>query len=121
MSVNNPLGRMLAYPADDQQMWDELSARPIVGIPFNIAHVTKLVVEGPCILVAIFAHETGAAAGALDVYDGRDTTGQLVASQNVASGGSVAIGPHQPGLLCRRGITLDVTTSTIKGGVWVQV
>ena len=121
MAVNAPRGGMLPYPADDQQMWDELSARPIVGIPFNIAHVTTKVVEGPCILVAVFAHETGAAAGGVDVYDGRDTTGQLVASQNVPSGGSVAIGPHQPGLLCRRGLTLDVATSTIKGGVWVQV
>lgn len=121
MAVSPAPGSPLSYPADDQALFDALSKRPVVGIPFNIAHTTSKLVDGACLLCGVFGHETGAAVGGVDVYDGRDTTGELIASQNVASGGSVNIGPHIPGVLCKRGVTLDVQTSTIKGGIWVQM
>lgn len=121
MSVSPPPDRLLPYPAADQRLWDELSARPIICVPVNNAHVTQVLVEGPCILVGLFCHETGAAAGALDLYDGRDTTGVQAGSQNIASGGSVSIGPSDVGVFCRRGLTMAVTTSTLKGAVWVKM
>lgn len=121
MAVNAPPGQDLPYPAADQRIWDELVKRPIIGLPFTGATGSKLLVEGPVILVAVFARETGAQAGSVDVIDGRDATGQQVASQAIVSGGNVAIAPAAPGLLCTRGVTLVITTSTLKGGVWVQM
>lgn len=124
MAVNPsdaPPGRIIPYSAADQRLWDEMIVRPCVVVPFTIAHVTKVLAEGPVILVAIFARETGSAAGTFDLYNGRDSTGELAGSGAIASGGSVALGPHLPGVLLRRGLTMVVGASTLQGAAWVIV
>lgn len=90
-------------------------ARPIV-CPSAVA--TQQVFNGRGLLMG-YSVNGGAAAGTFSLYDGADTSGQLVGSVDVAIDGSAWpwFGDH--GIYLERGLTVDVTAAL--GGLTVFV
>lgn len=121
MSINTPPGGPLPYPADDQNLWDQLDARPCVAIPVSNTHVTQTLLDGPCILVGFAFRETAAAAGTIDFKDGRDATGEDAGSFVIAASGGLSQSVGVKGVLMEVGLTVIVASSTIRGAVWVKI
>lgn len=120
MSVSTPPGGPLPYPADQQALWDQLDARPCVAIPVNNVHTTQALLSGALIFVGWAFRETAAAAGSFDFYDGMDATGDQAGSQVIAASGGNSQSIGVKGMLCQRGLTIVVTSSTLKGAIWVK-
>lgn len=121
MSVSSPPGVGLLPPADNQRAWDELRARPAVAYPVNSVHATQTLIDGMCIFLGWAFRETAAAAGSFDFYNGRDTTGTQAGSGVISASGGNAQQLGDQGILCGTGLTLVVTSSTLKGSIWVRV
>lgn len=110
----------MPYPADNQALWDQLSERPCRAVPVSNAHITQVLVDGPCILVGFAFRETGATAGTIDFKDGRDATGEDAGSFVVAASGGVSQAVGVEGMLFEVGLTAIVALSTIRGAIWVR-
>lgn len=99
-----------------------MSDRNIVPISFAALTTTTKIVAGPARLMGWGIKETtGAATAACDVYDGSDATGQLAVPFTLLSNESVRdwLGPN--GLLCVRGLFVNVTSGSVSGALWVEI
>lgn len=127
MAVNAPgeplrtaPGAILPYLADDQKVWDELRLRPAKGIPINSITTGTKLIEGLCILLG-WQVVCGGTATTVDVYDGRDTTGPLIASLSLPANGNLNAAIGGEGMLLERGLYLNVTAGTLKGAAVVRI
>lgn len=64
---------------------------------------------------------TDTANAAIDFYDGRDDTGQLVDTVNLIQNESARDWYGLPGVVITNGVFVNVTTGTVSGVVWFGV
>ena len=84
--------------------------RAAEAISAPIAVGTQVVFPGGCRLVG-YSADGGAAAGGFAIFDGFDTTGQPVATVNVAANGSPIAWWGPGGIRLKRGATVQVTAA----------
>lgn len=95
-----------------------VGAAPVraVSIPTG---ASGAVLGGPALLFGWSLREsTGAAAAQLDIYDGADGTGQLLATITLTAGQSTRDYPGLPGLYCARGLFVNAVAGSVAGAVW---
>lgn len=63
---------------------------------------------------------TGAAAATVNIYNGADASGQLVATIALASGASTTKHFGDLGVECDTGLYVDVATGSVKGSIWFR-
>ena len=108
---------MTEFPAGEAVV--ELGATPVLPVSIPLGQ-SGVVVNGAALLYGWSLRETtGAATAQLDIIDGGDATGQLVATVVVPSGGSVADYLAGIGVLCRRGVFVHAVAGSVVGAVWV--
>lgn len=89
-----------------------------VGVPASGAGV---VAGGGTLLSGwSFRETTGAAAARVDIFDGLDAGGQLVATITLAANESTRDSLSVPGIWCRRGVFVNVVAGAVAGAVWVS-
>lgn len=98
-----------------------LLTRPTISIPIVTLAATKLLYSGPCILAGWSIIEQAGAATVWDIFDGDDSTGQLVGALGLAGGGASVVGPGPDGPYCKIGLTLARISGTIRGAIWVKI
>lgn len=121
MAVNAPPGNIISPAAPSQREWSELSERPIIAIPVNIANGGQVVVEGAGILIGWAFRETAAQVTPVDFYDGRGTGGNGLGSTSLAASGANAQSVGVAGAMFKGGLFIQAGTGTIKGAVWVRI
>lgn len=68
-----------------------------------------------------FLETSGSAAATLELYDGMDTTSQLVLVVSLSASQSTRDWLAGDGILCGEGVYLNVISGTVRGGVWVRM
>lgn len=64
---------------------------------------------------------TGAAAAVVELYDGMDTSAQLLAVINLPAGGAAPTGVSHDGVEVRSGMFLNVVTGQVRGVLWARL
>lgn len=96
----------------------ELGAVPVLPVSVPTGQSGKVLGSGALLYGWSLRETTGAAIAQLDVYDGADQTGQLVATVVVPAGGSVAAYLAGIGVLCRRGVYVHASAGSVAGVLW---
>jgi hypothetical protein len=104
----------------DQALWDQLRGRPLINIPVVGLAAAKQVYAGACLLVGWALRETAAGAATADIWDGADTTGELVASLAMVAAGGAVGGPGADGVLCLSGVFFNRLSGTWQGSIWIK-
>lgn len=98
----------------------ELDSPPVLPVSIP-AGQSGAVTGGPTTLCGWSLRNTSAAAVAqIDLYDGADATGQLVATITLAANESTRDYLPQPGVTCRRGVYVNIVAGAVAGAVWVS-
>lgn len=100
--------------------WLEFAAQ----LPANPQMITgqagnKLIYSGRCILTGACVNNTATTAGTVQLLDGQDATGGLVAGGNVAASGITNVPVNGQGILCEVGVFLVVATATLTGSILI--
>ena len=95
-----------------------VEAAPVLPVSIPTGQ-SGVVLGGPALLFGWSLREsTGAAPAQLDVYDGADQTGQLVATITLTAGQSTRDWLGLPGLYCRRGLYVNAVSGSVTGVLW---
>lgn len=98
----------------------ELDSPPVLPVSIPTGQ-SGAVTGGPTALCGWSLRNTSAAAAAqIDLYDGADATGQLVATITLAASESTRDYLPSPGVTCRRGVYADAVSGSVAGAVWVS-
>lgn len=119
MAVNAPPGGPLPYPADQQALWDQLDARPVVPIYTDLITVDTKVVDGPGILMGVSYQNGG--SNDWQLFDGRDSTGVVVARLSLAAAGKDQFECGTDGVFFTRGLFAHTVSGGIRLTVWVKL
>lgn len=91
--------------------------------PITTPTTTSSAIHGGATIVMGWSlrETTGAASAVAEIYDGNDTTGQLITTISMTSNESTRdwLGPN--GVECSRGIYVAVVSGSIKGTVWARL
>lgn len=91
-----------------------------ISIPATTAGATFAL--GPVRLMGWALKEnTGAASAAFELYDGNDTTGQSLTPVNLVANESIRDWFGATGVLCERGLFINVTSGTVRGTLFVKL
>jgi hypothetical protein len=104
----------------DQALWDKLKARPTKYISVVALAAGKAIFTGACIIIGFAFRETAQGAAWADLFDGADSTGNLVGSIAMVAAGGVAGGVGTDGVLCKSGVFFARGSGTWQGGMWVK-
>ena len=63
---------------------------------------------------------TGAASAIIELYDGMDATGQLIAVADLGAAGTIPPVLDNDGVSLDRGLFLNVLGGTVRGAMWVR-
>ena len=113
--------RQVAYPAADQELWDQLRARPAVSSTAGTFAAPKLLAHGPLILVSWQWIQNNAVATTADVYDGEDANGEFIGSIGMVASGNLNAAIGSEGVLLKIGLFLNVLTGQFRGGAIVRL
>lgn len=92
---------------------------PAAVLPIVAGTADLTLLTGPFLLRGwSFGETTGSAAGTANLYDGSSASGVLVASINLASGGSNALSLGGAGVIIRTGLFLDRTAGNTSGAIY---
>lgn len=83
---------------------------------------SQRVLGGPSLLMGwSFLETTGTASASVEVWDGADTTAQLVAVVSLVAGESTRdwLGPG--GVYCSEGLFVNVLTGAVRGTLWARM
>lgn len=95
-----------------------VEAAPVLPVSIPTGR-SGVVLGGPLLLFGWSLREsTGTAPAQLDVYDGADATGQLVATITLIANESTRDYPSMPGVLCRRGLFVNAVAGSVAGVLW---
>lgn len=108
-----------AAPAGGQTVVD-LTAWPAAkAVNLGPGGTAGLATSLPGFLVGYSVRETsGTAAAVVELHDGTDSSGQVVATIGLAAGASKEVMGGPPGVLCRAGLYATVVTGAAKGVAW---
>lgn len=95
--------------------------RPIVPVPFAPATATGLVTGLACWLVGWSFRETAGVAAAVDLFEGSDATGPLLAAIGLQGNAPNVSSWGPQGIPARSGIFLRLTTGAARGVVYIRV
>lgn len=91
-----------------------------ISVPATVAGT--LFANGPIRLMGWALKEsTGAAAAAFELYDGNDATGQSLAPVTLVANESIRDWFGAAGVLCERGVFLNVTAGSVRGTLFVKL
>lgn len=108
---------MTGFPAGEAVV--ELGATPVLPVSIPLGQ-SGVVVNGAALLYGWSLREsTGAAGAQLDIIDGGDATGQLVATITLTAGESTSDYLAGIGILCRRGVYVHAVSGSVAGAVWI--
>lgn len=98
----------------------ELDGAPVLPVSLPTGQ-SGAVTGGPIWLAGWSLRNTSSSAAAqIDLYDGADATGQLVATITLAASESTRDYLPSPGVTCRRGVYADAVSGSVAGAVWVS-
>lgn len=88
--------------------------------PHSFAGVTstKLLLRGRWIVTGAVVFNTATTAGSIALYDGEDTTGQLITVKSAAASESSDLPIGSNGVVTTIGVFLNCATGTFTGTVW---
>ena len=96
--------------------------RPAQAVAFPATTGSVVSLGGPCLVMGWgFLETTGAAGAVLEIYDGQDTTGELVVPISLLASESVRDWNAGDGIYCSRGVFVRVVSGTVRGAVWVRL
>jgi hypothetical protein len=99
----------------------ELNRDPIIAVPFGPTGASFLPLTGDVLLAGwSVAESTGAAVASLDIFDGTDATGSLLASIRLAANESVQDSLPQPGVDAKVGLFVRVNAGSVIGALWLR-
>jgi hypothetical protein len=105
---------------DTKRSWEWLSfaaTLPASPIQFLSTAANKQLAGGRYIVTAINATNAATTAGTLTLYDGQDTTGEILGVINLAAGTSLNLILGTTGTLTEIGIFMAVSGGTFTGSV----
>lgn len=83
---------------------------------------SQKVLGGPGLLMGwSFLESTGAAGATVEVWDGGDTTGQLVTAISLVAGESTRDWLAGDGILLQVGLFVNVISGSVRGALWVRL
>lgn len=105
-------------PVDERAISAWQMAPGVDPLPFAGTAGIVVAAGGAWRLYGYSFRETAGAAAVVDVFDGQDGNGQLVATLSLSPGQSVRdwFGPH--GLRMRVGVCVRVTSGAVTGAAW---
>lgn len=99
--------------------WREFAPRPAINLAVPALTASASLFTGRALLVGWALHCAGGPGG-FQIIDGQDARGELIADQNLPTGGSQEGGPGFPGLRIQQGIYLVISAVTsLSGGIWI--
>lgn len=91
-------------------------------VSFPATTTTQKLLGGPCLIMGWWLLETtGSAAATAELFDGQDTTGQSAVVISLSSGQSTRDWNSPDGIICYRGVFLNVISGSVRGGVWLRL
>jgi hypothetical protein len=91
-------------------------------LSFGALTTTSKLMGGPGLLMGWGLLETtGAAAATIEIWDGGDTTGQLIVPIALSSAQSTRDWNSPDGILFSRGLFLNVLAGSVRGVLWVRL
>lgn len=113
-------GSPTPWTDNDQALWEKLKLRPTKVISIVGLAAAKQLLGGACILIGFALRETSQAAAQVDLFDGADASGVLVAALAVVANGNASGGVGTDGTLLRSGLFFNRISGTWQGGIWVK-
>jgi hypothetical protein len=104
-----------------QEVWDAVSRRPTILVPFSGLTATLKLARGPLIVCGWAVADNAQGAGGFTLYDGDDNTGTRIGDVSWAAAGSSFAGPGADGPFCRVGLVIVRTVGTLNGSLWVKL
>jgi hypothetical protein len=101
--------------------WEWLSfAASLPATPFGFAGISasRQLLTGRYIVTGASVYNTATTAGTLALYDGLDTTGQLIIVESAAASASQDLPIGANGVMTSMGVFLSISTATFTGTVW---
>lgn len=95
---------------------------PVQPVPVNTTIADVALVKTAADLCGwSLVETTGAAKASVELYDGADTTGELLGEVALASGASDTQWFGFAGVRCTRGVYVHVTAGSVKGALYLRV
>ena len=99
-----------------------MPAEQITAIAVPATTTNRLFALGPVQLMGwALVETTGAAVAAAELYDGNDATGQSLLPVTFQANESVRDWFGTQGILCQRGLYLNVTAGSVRGTLFVKL
>lgn len=101
--------------------WDWLNfAAGLPAKPFQLVGVTSKVTltTGRYIFVGGVFNNTATTAATVTVYDGQDSTGEIIGQVTVPASSSLPLNTANDGVLAEIGLFVAVSGGTITGSIW---
>ena len=92
----------------------------VVAVPVPAGTADTLLVSGGCFFNGYSFLGNGVAA-VIELYDGQDATGTLLAVVSLASGATDHMGPASKAVFCRNGLFMHRVSGNSKGAAYVQL
>lgn len=113
--MSEPTAAPYPPPPTQDEIWP--AWRPV---PINAPAAGLVLVGGDCLLGGwVIVESTGAAAASVNLRDGADAGGIMIAPIRLNAGQTSDGQVPYPGVLCKGGLFLDVVAGLVLGAVWV--